>query len=115
MTTTHKRAKKGGEIGANGEFYEGGKFIATTDRPKTEGSKPKGTGKEEIAPYKWEVPPEGMRSIFARWKGLWGWDRATGKATRHPTANPEYWGADVLEEAAQWAERWNNGERWAAA
>ena len=26
-----KRAKAGGEIGANGEFYEGDKFIATMD------------------------------------------------------------------------------------
>lgn len=29
-----KRAKAGGELGANGEWYEGGKFIATKDRPK---------------------------------------------------------------------------------
>jgi hypothetical protein len=29
-----RRAKAGGEFGANGEWYEGGKFIATTDRAK---------------------------------------------------------------------------------
>lgn len=43
MTTTtdtndigQRRARAGGELGANGEWYEGGKFIATQeDRPKT--------------------------------------------------------------------------------
>ena len=30
-----KRARKGGEVGANGEWYEGGKFIATTDSAKS--------------------------------------------------------------------------------
>ena len=29
--TTQKRAAKGGEIGANGEFYAGGKFINTVE------------------------------------------------------------------------------------
>ncbi len=40
-----RRAKVGGEIGANGEFYEGGKFIATKDNPKS-------------APVKFEASPE---------------------------------------------------------
>lgn len=54
----HVRAKKGGEIGANGEFYEGGKFIATTDRSKGEAKrKVKKTGRREIAPYVWEMQP----------------------------------------------------------
>lgn len=30
-TTDQKRAKPGGEFGANGEWYEGGKFIATQE------------------------------------------------------------------------------------
>lgn len=29
-----RRARAGGEVGANGEFYRGGSFIATTDHPK---------------------------------------------------------------------------------
>lgn len=29
-----RRARAGGEVGANGEFYKGGSFIATTDHPK---------------------------------------------------------------------------------
>jgi hypothetical protein len=30
-TTTQRRAKAGGEYGANGDWYEGGKFIATEE------------------------------------------------------------------------------------
>lgn len=30
-----RRARKGGELGANGEWYEGGKFIATTEAAKS--------------------------------------------------------------------------------
>lgn len=30
-----KRAAVGGELGANGEWYEGGKFIATKENPKS--------------------------------------------------------------------------------
>jgi hypothetical protein len=31
-----RRAGKGGEFGANGEWYKGGAFIATKDNPKSE-------------------------------------------------------------------------------
>lgn len=36
MATDQKRARAGGEMGANGEWYEGGKFIATKDNPKSQ-------------------------------------------------------------------------------
>lgn len=52
MTTTtdandigQRRARAGGERGANGEWYEGGKFIATKDNPKS-------------APRIYEISPE---------------------------------------------------------
>lgn len=35
MARTQRRAVVGGEFGANGEWYEGGKFIATNDHPKS--------------------------------------------------------------------------------
>ncbi len=34
MSDTQRRAAAGGEIGANGEWYPGGAFIATTDHSK---------------------------------------------------------------------------------
>lgn len=49
-----KRAAKGGEYGANGEFYEGGKFInSIPENPKKEGSAPKAKPrKKQVEPFK---------------------------------------------------------------
>lgn len=58
-----QRAPKGGAYGANGEWYEGGKFIATTKHPKRHGSY-KPTGKVEIEPYVWAQRREGLRPIY---------------------------------------------------
>lgn len=73
MNTTHTRAKKGGEFGANGEWYEGGKFINTI--PENEKKAPKAhksTGREEFEPYKYAVTPEGMRPIYRLLAGAFG-------------------------------------------
>ena len=70
--TTQKRAAKGGEIGANGEFYAGGKFINTVEEnSKSLKVAKKTTRKQEVAPYVWEVQPEGKISIFSRCLGLY--------------------------------------------
>ena len=108
---TQRRAAKGGEMGVNGEWYEGGKFIANTERPKRHGSD-RPTGRQEVAPFQWEQPPfDGARSIYAQWGQLWG-RNPNGSYCRHPSASAAYFGADTLDEAARWAERYNNGERW---
>ena len=59
-TNGSKRAAKGGELGANGEWYEGGKFINTIpENAKKEGS----TGRKakvrkvQVGPYEWAVQP----------------------------------------------------------
>jgi hypothetical protein len=104
---TQRRAKKGGEYGVNGEWYEGGKYIANTNQPKRFGSR-KATGKQEIAPYIWEAPPQpGLRAIFSKYSSLWA--IVDGKAVRHPTANPMMFD---LDEAEKMAQKWNEGERW---
>lgn len=56
-----KRAKVGGELGANGEFYEGGKFINTIpENHKKHGSAPKAKArKQQWEAYKWGFAPEG--------------------------------------------------------
>lgn len=56
MKVTTKRAVKGGELGANGEWYEGGKFINTVEQnAKRHGSAPKAAKlrKVQIKPYVW--------------------------------------------------------------
>ena len=110
-----QRAAKGGEFGANGEWYEGGKFINTVPaNKKREGSKPRGTGKQEIAPYVWEVPPEGKRSLYRQFAGVFG-KVVDGVAVLRTDAQMEqtcrYMGV-TLSDASELVGRWNAGERW---
>lgn len=63
-TTTTKRAAKGGEYGANGEWYEGGKFINTVaENRKKEGSAKSRPRKVQIEPFVWVV--DDRRPLFA--------------------------------------------------
>jgi hypothetical protein len=49
------KAPKGGTIGVNGEFYEGGKFLPNTQRPRQDCSRKRKqwSGKVELEPYVW--------------------------------------------------------------
>jgi hypothetical protein len=64
------RAKKGGEIGLNGERYEGGQFLPSSESTVKGFNNifiKKGSGKTEIAPYVFDVPPaDNMLSIYDR-------------------------------------------------
>lgn len=63
--TGQPRAKVGGEYGANGEWYEGGKFIATQAMPKKHGSRPRAKARKvQVSPTVWAECPEGMTSIY---------------------------------------------------
>lgn len=111
------RAKKGGEFGANGEWYEGGKFINTVpENAKRHGSVRKGSGKQEIAPYIWEVAPaENLRSIYKQIAGILGKLDREGKVFTY-AANPavlNYCGK-TEQEARDLIARYNAGERWIA-
>ena len=53
MYQLQPRAPKGGKLGINGEFYEGGKFLPQTDKAKNQKKRKAYTGKQNIAPYKW--------------------------------------------------------------
>jgi hypothetical protein len=73
MQVTQKRAAKGGQFGVNGEFYEGGKFLPSTQKGK--GKARKKTGKREIEPYKWEVQPTPEHeAIWGKISGFCQWD-----------------------------------------
>lgn len=70
---TQQRAKVGGEVGTNGEWYNGGEFLPSTQLPKTtKTAKRNGSGKREIAPYKWEVAPVEMDNPIALYSLLAG-------------------------------------------
>jgi hypothetical protein len=110
-----RRAKKGGEYGANGEWYEGGKFINTVEENrKKEGSHKKGSGKQEIGPYQWEVPPEGKMSLFRKFAGIFG-KVVNGKAVLRTDDQLDqtlaYYGT-TRQQAQELIDKWNAGERW---
>ena len=116
------RAKKGGETGLNGEWYDGGQFLPSSESTvKGEHGRPSSetriTGKQEIAPYKWVVDPDGRRAIWPVVNGFCVFQK-TGYSPEHGAtgiltifdgynwSSPE--SRDVI---ASLVDRWNNGER----
>ena len=110
---TQARAKVGGEFGANGEWYEGGKFLNTVpENRKKEGSAPKGTGKQEIAPYTWEVAPEGKRSLYRIFANAFAKVGTDGKAFIFCSDHSLAFYGHTREDMQKLVDRWNAGERW---
>lgn len=107
------RAKRGGEIGKNGEHYRGGTFLPSTTAPK--GERPRytaGSGKALIAPGVLEVVPEGKRAIFAGVAAVVV-RAADGTIAPLPADHP-VWASDVYGTRAEVAAdcaAWNAGER----
>lgn len=105
-----QRAVKGGEVGTNGEFYEGGKFLPNTGKPK--GTPRRGTGKVQIAPYVWEVAPEGMKSIWGAVSAVDGCGfMVRDQMHLMPDSQIAYFGGGK-ERVRGLARRWLAGERW---
>ena len=114
----HTRAGKGGEKGINGEWYDGGQFLPGSPNTikgemKATGNK-RGTGKQEIAPYIWEVAPSPeLKSIYQSVAGIFAkTNLETGKlefCASQQTLN-------YFSRSREWAEdlidRYNAGERW---
>ena len=116
MTTTTKRASKGGEVAPNGEFYKGGQFINTIEENPKKGSRPRTARKVEVEPYKWEAGRDGEFPIFAIVGSVAMWadryDTAKGIKPHGPAI--EYYGDDYKgHKVADLCERFNAGERWA--
>lgn len=109
---THSRAKPGGQIGANGELYKGGQFIATTDRPKNQAPRRRGTGRGQIELGRWEVCPEGHRPLFEQLAGVELIDRARQRFAFNPDLRGFYAEADHIEQRKRMIEAFNAGKRW---
>ncbi|EMO9521191.1 hypothetical protein PZT66_23990 [Pseudomonas aeruginosa] len=59
------RAKKGGEVGLNGEFYQGGSFLPSTRLPKRSASKAATCIRVSLVePGVRQEVPDGKRAIF---------------------------------------------------
>ena len=118
MMTTTKRAAKGGEFGANGEWYEGGKFINTiAENAKKEGSKPRRAHKIQIEPYVWVEVAGDEKAIFSIIGTGAAWidrnDPAKGIAPYMPAfRSGVMYNGTTLEEVQTLCDRWNAGERY---
>ncbi len=106
------RATKGGETGMNGEFYAGGTFLPNTTLGKMQKrAKTSGTGKQEIAPYTYEVAPEGMTSIYRQIAGIYGKIINGAFVVNASDTTIAYYGK-TRDEVDALAAQWNAGERW---
>jgi len=112
MKTTHSRAAKGGQLGANGEWYEGGKFIATTDHPKGGPKKHKKTGRVEIEPYVWVDGQEGKSPIFRTMAGVEIFNRDNNTFSFNPDLRLHYAEPEAIENRKANIAAYNSGLRW---
>ena len=108
-------AKKGGEIGANGEFYKGGQFVADCeDTVKGLRQHPhKKTRKVQIAPYQWVEVDRDYDSIFehlvfgvVKWAD-WGKKVELAEGAAEICTRCE-WNLDNFKALI---DKWNAGER----
>ena len=105
------RAKKGGQIGANGEFYKGGAFIATTDHQKRLPVKRVKIRKQQVENYVWVLPPEGFKSLFGVLGGVE--DFENGKFVFNERLSKSYYGSpEQIEERRFRIAQFNEGKRW---
>jgi hypothetical protein len=111
--TSQPRAKIGGEYGKNGLHYDGGQFIAQTDLPKmTHNNRIEASHKEEIAPYIWQIAPQGKRSIYSLIGGTaaqWNIKNVSFKPFEPFLKTQSQERAAYLRSLI---EKWNAGERW---
>lgn len=112
--TTKERAPKGGAFGANGEWYEGGKFINTVAENEKRSAKAakKSARKQEIEAYVWAVPPvAGQMSLYRRFAGVFGNVRNGLAYVDCKQVTLDYY-RTTLEEVQGWVDAYNRGQRW---
>lgn len=112
-----KRAKIGGEIGANGEWYDGGKFIATTERPKGNVSCSAKAQQYQYEPRKWSVPPTQDARPILMIVGRHAAPIWEGRTYTKITLYAPYLESQGTDEAfghkvQDLVDAWNRGERW---
>jgi hypothetical protein len=111
MTETQPRAKKGGEFAPNGEFYEGGKFIARTDKSKNLAAK-KPTGRCQIENGVWVEKIEGRLTLWSVLAGIEFFNRENNTFAFNSELRLNFAEPEQVAQRKAWIESWNNGERW---
>lgn len=111
-----RRAPKGGAIGANGEWYEGGKFInSVADNAKSIAKKAKkASRKQEIEPWVWALPPEpGKKPLLRHFLcGVYThFIKGVVHVSHRKPETREYYN-ETDEQVKIWVDAYNRGERW---
>lgn len=110
-----RQAVKGGETGANGEWYKGGAFINTVaENPKgSPKQKVKPCGKRNTAPGVWEIQPNpDAIALFPQLSGIEYFDRATGTFRFNDTLRSYFATPEAIENRKAKIAAYNAGERW---
>lgn len=115
MTNT-KRAPKGGAYGANGEWYEGGRFINTIpENNKALGSKPIKPRKVQIEPYVWVVtdrkPIFQLVGTVIQWEDRYDRDNKRVKPSS-PEILKQFDSVYYSKTVQQLCDMYNSGERY---
>ena len=118
MKTT--RAKAGGQHGKNGEWYEGGQFLPSSETTEkgafSKDQRQARPRKQEIAPYRWEI--SGKSAIWPKVEAVCkfhktGYSKETGaQGWLEIVAIPSSWTQEGIEEVRELVKKWNSGERW---
>ena len=112
------QAPVGGCQGKNGEWYNGGEFLPSSEHTikgahKIE-TKP-ASRKVQIEPHKWEVCPAGMVAIYPQLAGIQIYNPFTETFCLNGMLNWEYLGGSSAIAATQERiEAYNRGERFIA-
>jgi hypothetical protein len=110
------RAKQGGEIGINGENYQGGQFLPSSpftikgEMGNADAKKAKAymIRKQEVARRQWETPPAAdMVAIYPLLGGIekYNWETETF------SLNENFTGGNTETRTAN-IEAWNSGQKW---
>jgi hypothetical protein len=108
---SQKRAKIGGEVGRNGEFYAGGTFLPSTTLTKMTRAVANKSRKVQIEPCVW-VASEGRKSLYEAIAGLVGTVTRDGVAVANQNDTALRYIGVSREQSQEMCDRYNAGERW---
>ena len=84
-----KRARKGGEVGINGEMYDGGKFMPSTRLPKrSPSSKTPRSNRRLVMPGMIATIPEGAVAVYPQIREFVAFVEGAGAVARFEDSHP---------------------------
>ena len=110
---SQSRAKTGGEFGANGEWYDGGKFIATTDHAKkAKGAVRTGGGRVQIDSNVHAARRSDAHPLWRLLAGIEEYCATSGKFTFNQKLKEEFSTPEAILKRKETIAQFNSGKRW---